>query len=206
MGRFSVREFSLRGWLFITAIVMAINIFLTLTLVHFAPKVKVVAQLFSPNVMNFGQLSEAASLEGVVSDKRLIDEMLVRYYIRMRHEFIRDEYELTRRWGPSGPIARLSFPDVYQNFFKENGNLEETVKKYPGTASTHITSISRLDNIFTVDFDVYDWVNSGVGGVKSRRAVIRFIDIPGRRGFWIDMVNPYGFTVQQYTETEKKRR
>lgn len=204
--RFSAKELSVRGWLVITAILMAINIFLALTLAHFAPEIRVVAQLFSPNIMNFSHLNEATSFEGQVSDKRLIDEMLVRYYIRMRHDFIRDEYELTNRWGPRGPIARLSAPDVYQAFFAKNGNLEETVKRYPGTASVHITDVSRLDNIFTVDFDIYEWANGGLARVQSRRAVIRFVDVPSRRSFAVDMVNPYGFTVTQYTETQKKRR
>jgi hypothetical protein len=198
-----MKSLSLRGWLFITTVVMAMNIFLALTLVHFAPKVQVVAQFFSPNVMNFGQLTEATSFNGDVSDKRLIDEMLVRYYIHMRHEFIRDKYELSRRWGPIGPVARLSFPNVYQDFSDNIGELDEKIKNSAGTSSPHVTSVSRFDNIFTVDFDVYEWINGGVVR-RGRRAVIRVVDLPERRGFWFDMVNPYGLTVQQYNETEKK--
>ena len=203
--QFSLRELSLRGWLIITSVVMAVNIFLALILVHFAPQIQVVAQLFSPNIMNFGQLTEATSFDGQVSDKRLIDEMLVRYYVRMRNDFIRDQYELSNRWGPSGPVARLSSLNVYQDFWAQKGEMEELAKKYPGTAATYITSVSRLDNIFTVDFDVYEWVNGGVARVSGRRAVIRVSDIPTRRSFATDMVNPYGLTVLQYTETEKKR-
>ena len=202
MKQFHFSDFSIKAWLIITGTLMAINIFFALTLMHMAPQAHVLAQLLTPNVMSFGQAIEATSFAAPVGDKKLIEEMLIRFYIENRLEFIPDIGEMAYRWGAGGPVRRLSSPAVYGQFIQSKGDYVTDSKNRTDTRSVHIRSVRRQNNIFTVDFDVYRQEGTAVQRPQSLRAVITIAESPAYRGFGRDFINPFGTVITKYDETK----
>lgn len=198
-------------WLLVASVVIGLNLFIILTLVQVAPQLSVVAQVLPQDMMNSLQMTEATALESDIGDKKLIEEMLVRFYLTQRHTFFPDELEMTWRWSGNGPVFVLSAPDVYQKYQSDIKSLKEIIKSTTRTTYVDIRSMSRQDNTYTVDFDLYTMEKGLPIQRKSRTAVIRFRNIPGRRllsaGAYrrLGFTNPYGLTVMSYNESEKKQ-
>lgn len=205
MKSFRFADFSVRAWLVITGSLMTVNVFFALTLLHMAPKASVLAQLLTPNVMTFGQALEATSFSAPIGDKKLIEEMLIRFYIENRVEFIPDMAEMSYRWGVVGPVRRLSSPTVYGQFIQDKGDFVTDSKNRTDTQSVHILDVRRQGNIFTVDFDIYKQDGMTVLRPQSRRAVITIAEGAGYKGFGKDFVNPFGTVVAKYDETNVVR-
>ena len=190
-------------WMVIASIIIGINLFLILTLIQMAPKLQVIAQILTTSPMQSNQLLQTEPFSYNAGDKKLIDETLIRYYMDARYTSFQDKDEMQRRWGGAGPVARLSTQDVYRNFA---GDLKEkltAVNNSNTTTNVDIISISRLDNIFTIEFDVYTY---GRGNVRSQRkvAVVTVGYNPGRRFFNASYSNPFGMFVKSYQESVKK--
>ncbi len=200
-----------KGWLLIASAMLGLNLFIILTLVQTAPQLRVVAQVLPQDMMTSLQMAEAAALESDVGDKKLIEEMLVRFYLTQRYTFFPDELEMTQRWGGNGAISILSTPSVYQKYQEDIKPLREVIKSTTKTTYVDVRSLSRQDNTFTVDFDLYTMEKGLPTQRKSRTAVIRFQNIAGRRLLSanaynrLGFTNPYGFTVTSYNESEKKQ-
>ena len=122
-------------WMTLAAISIAINLFIVLTLVQMAPKLKVIAQIL-PSPMNTldhiqidtlpaNRLMDSKSHSNR-ANRELLDEMLIRYYIDRRVSYFADKNEMTSRWGARGEIRRLSSPAVYAKFSK---NIQEKIKQ-----------------------------------------------------------------------------
>lgn len=190
-------------WMVIASAIIGINLFLILTLMQMAPKLQVIAQILTTSPMQSNQLLQTEPFSYNTGDKKLIDETLVRFYIDSRYTTFQDKDEMQSRWGGGGPIARLSTRDVYQKFA---GNLKDKLTEINNsnvTTSVDIVSISRIDNIFTIEFDIYTY---GRGNVRSQRkvAVVTVGYNPGRRFFSTRYSNPFGMFVKSYQETVKK--
>ncbi len=190
-------------WMVIASIIIGINLFLILTLIQMAPKLQVIAQILTTSPMQSNQLLQTEPFSYNAGDKKLIDETLIRYYMDARYTSFQDKDEMQRRWGGAGPVARLSTQDVYRKFA---GDLKEkltAVNNSNTTTNVDIISISRLDNIFTIEFDVYTY---GRGNVRSQRkvAVVTVGYNPGRRFFNASYSNPFGMFVKSYQESVKK--
>ncbi|MBR6730530.1 MAG: type IV secretion system protein [Alphaproteobacteria bacterium] len=200
----------------LTAISIAINLFIVLTLVQMAPKLKVIAQIL-PSPMNTldhiqidtlpaNRLMDSKSHSNR-ANRELLDEMLIRYYIDRRVSYFADKNEMTSRWGARGEIRRLSSPAVYAKFSK---NIQEKIKQISTakeTQSVEITNISKLGNTYTIEFDVfiynpYDPIVKP--RVQQRVATITVGHYPNRHIYSRTFANPFGFYIQKYDEAVKK--
>lgn len=206
MPKFS--EISLKVWMGLTAVLMAVMVWVVLTLSHMAPQVAVLPQLFSPDIMRFEQRLEATNLNAgkQLTDRKLIDEMLVRFFVENYHFYIPDKWELDYRYGPLGPIARLSTPAVYRKFMADKKDYRTDVENKTNTQTADITHVSRRDNVFTVDFDLYETEDLKVRKVGSRRATLRVGFYTGRQLYLTDFVNPFGLTVEVYDESQNVKK
>lgn len=206
VARFS--SVSLKVWMGIAIALMAIAVWLCLTLLHVAPQVTVLPQLFSPDTMRFHQFVEATNLNAVdqVKEKALIDEMLVRFYVENRNIYVPDKREMSYRIGVRGPIARLSTYAVYQKFMEGKEELVERISDdNQTTKSADITSVIRRDNTFSVDFDTYVQSKGLVRKEGSYRATVKIRYFPKNRRFHTDLTNPFGMAVISYDETVLKK-
>lgn len=208
----SLRETNIRGlavellakfWMLIAAIMIGINLFIVLTLLQMAPKLHVIAQILT-TPMSSQELVQADPFSGSIGDKKLIDETLIRYYLDMRLSEFHDKEEMARRWQPGGPVFRFSATDVYQRFAARLKEKLSAVNASPGTKSVDILSVSRLDNTFTVEFNVYTYIR-GTMQVQRRVAIIEVAYNPLRRFFRTTGANPYGLFIKKYNESVKKQ-
>jgi len=206
MAFFRFSAISLRVWMGLSIVLMTICLILVMTLSNMAPRIVVLPQLFSPDTMRFDQFVEATNINAKIKEQKLIEEMLIRFYVENRYFYVPDGWELAYRYGGFGPIARLSAPEIYIDFIRGKGNYLENLQEAAETTTVDIIDLRRRDNTFTVDFDVYRF-NGGqrlFGGTK--RATIRIGYHPRYRGFRKDFVNPYGLFVTYYKETGLKKR
>ena len=190
-------------WMVVASVAIAVNLFLILTLMQMAPRLKVMAQILTTSPMQSNQLLQTEPFSYNAGDKKLIDETLIRFYMDSRYTTFQDKEEMQNRWGGRGPVARLSTQDVYKSFA---GNLKEKLTEINNrntTTSIDIISISRIDNIFTIEFDIYTY---GRGAVRSQRkvAVVTIGYNPGRQFFNAKYSNPFGMFVKSYKESVKK--
>lgn len=193
---------SVNFWIFVTGVLVAVNTFFALTLLQMAPKLQVTAQILT-TPMTSGALIETEPFSTDVGDKALIDEMLIRYYLTMRHTFFPDDVEILRRWSTYGPIFVLSTPTVFRQFRDAVAPMTENIRKAGYTQNIDIRSVSRNGNIFTVDFDLYTMM----GGAISKQSRVSIVEIeydPGNVFYMSEYANPYGLTVKGYKESEKK--
>ena len=173
-----------------------------------APRIQVIPQLFRKDTMNANQFVEATAINPYVSNKesKLIDEMLIRFYVENRYFYVPDIAEMRYRYGRRGPVARLSVPRVYAAFSKSKGNYLENIQNNPYTESIDIWRVNRRDNVFYVDFDVYRFLDNRESLRGTKRATIEIDHSWGRRRFGKDFGNPYGLYVKSYDETALKKR
>ena len=202
-------RFSLKFLMGLSIVLMAICVILVITLSEMAPEVHVIPQLFRKDPMMANQFVEATVISPNVRPKesKLIDEMLIRFYVENRYFYIPDLGELAYRYGRNGPIARLSTPSIYFAFVKSKGNYLENVQNNRGTVSVDIWRINRRDNVFYVDFDIYRMTEGRQAFGGTKRATIKIDHNWNRRNMnRRDFVNPYGFYVKSYDETSLVKR
>ena len=191
-------------WLTIASILIAFNIFFVLTLLQMSPKLKMLANVMTPDSMHSMQLIQAEPFSADISDKNLIEQMLVRFYLTERHTLFNDEREIMIfRWGRFGRIAQLSTPQVYREFYAGLGELPEKFRELNHTQSIDIRSMSLHNNVWTVEFDIHK-LGPSFSSVTTHIAVLHIQHIPSRRFFRTTFSNPYGFVVTKYTESVKK--
>ena len=201
----------LRFWIGLSIVLMTICVVLVLTLFNTAPQIHVMPQLFRKDAMTANQFVETTAINPNVplKESKLIDEMFVRFYVENRHFYIPDKEELLYRYGEDGPIGRLSTADVYNSFISSKGNFIEDVQNELGTTTVDIWRINRRDNVFYVDFDIYQFAEGRKAFGGTRRATVKIGHDQGRGNrslYYSDFVNPYGFYVLSYDETALKKR
>ena len=165
--------------------------------------------------MFFGRYLEIENLnQEKIKEKALLDDMLIRFYLENRNEYMPDKTEMTSRWGSMGPVARLSSGGVYGDFWKVKSKELEAIgdtdalsgeKENMDTKSIDIISMGRVDNVFTVDFDTYQRRGTSSRNLGRKRAIIEIRYNPrSPYRFASDFANPHGVTVTSYKESEKK--
>lgn len=191
-------------WMIVASLLIALNLFFILTLVQMAPRLKIIAQVLT-SPMNSLQFIQAEPFDSDISDKNLIEQMLIRTYLTNRYIFFPDEEDMMYRWGPYGIIANLSAPAVYEAFYKGLGEEKlKNLRQLEYTQYIDITRIQRLNDTWTVEFDIYKLIN-GSTSKTTRVAVLESAYHPAFKMFRTDYSNPYGFYISSYTDAEKKQ-
>lgn len=184
-------------------------VLLSLAAIQTGSELNVRAQFFSTmygsaTLRNFSQLNTLSPMDLGVRDKKLIDEMLLRYYLEMRYTQLRDTNEMIYRWGIGGPVYLLSTPKLYNAFA---GNLEKKIETLPNSVVTiEIESVERknYDNTFTVNYLLHENLPDGQVRSKAKNAVLEFRYIPSRIRYSAKFSNPYGLVFIRFEETGRK--
>lgn len=142
---------------------------------------------------------------------RQLTEMFIKQYVILRNTVINDEKEMRTRWGPGGIVHYLSAPDVYADFVGLNA---DSVDKMFDDGYSSEVQINKLEKegenspAWTVIFTVYnlskDRGQNGALTLKTQRykASITPKFMPERQIYSARLINPLGFTVMKYNQSE----
>lgn len=197
----------------LTAVVsMSFLILASLSLFRLAPRVTVEPLL----LINNSDSANLVSSESVAYDmpsRDLLMKMYIKQYVSLRNTIIHDTIEMQSRWMAGGMLSFLSSPAVYNEFGNAVGSKWEKIVSQPITREVDITSITRQGGekspIWKVDFKTYDLPNekgtkTSADAVKVRYWTSSIIAkfIPERAFSFRRLINPLGFTVTRYSQTE----
>lgn len=201
--------------LMILLCIVSLSFFVSASLVLFrmAPQVTV-----EPFLIIKQDNSEAMVRYEVISfdmaSRKQMMELFIKQYVMMRNNVLNDEQEMQSRWFPGGIINYLSAPDVYIRFNKETVSSMYKLIKEDVVRDTEILSIGKVGGekspVWKVDFRTYDLSRpSGQGSdgrlrLKTRywTASVTAFFIPQRVFMAKRLINPLGFTVTRYSQTE----
>ena len=155
--------------------------------------------------------SEPISMD--MASKDLLLETFIKQYVILRNTVINDEAEMSSRWLPGGMIHFLSSWPVFSQFRASTEKMMEGRGFNSYVREVEIISIGRQggkkSEVWKVDFKTYDIRpgDSSSGGamiMKERywtaSVTARFYQeriFMGRR-----LINPIGFTVVRYSQSE----
>lgn len=195
----------------------------TLTLVFFMCSSLVIFRL-SPQVtvepfliINQDSSARMVRYEPITQDmasKNKLMELFLKQYVILRHTIINDPIEMRTRWSAGGMINFLSSPWVFNEFAYKSPEAQAQVIERGMSREVEIISIGKVgineqSMVWKVDFKTYDLSESdrsSTGGLRLTTtywtASITAQFIPYRMFISRRLINPLGFTVTRYSETQ----
>jgi len=193
-------------WMGIALLSMVINLFIVLTIWQISPQLEIISQIVFQDALTSRQAAIAEPFDAHMMDQNKINEMLVRYYLENRYGVLPDYDEMMHRWGGNGILDRLSTDNVYYPFFQTVVERLEQIDKEVETSSIDIRKISRLDNTWTIELEVFTF-NQQTGQLSSRvyDIVLETAQDPSYAFYNVDFINPYGLQIVDFRQTQKKQ-
>ncbi len=203
-----------RFFIVIATISMMFFVMASLALFRLAPMVEVepfllINQSESENIVR----NEAVSQDMTSKDKLL--EMFIRQYVILRNTIINDPVEMRSRWMGGGMLNYLSSPEVYNEFGNSTKQVWENIFKQTLVREVEIISVTRQGGkrsaVWKVDFKTYDLYNEQGKTQAQQETTLRVrywtssitaYFIPERAFVATRLINPLGFTVTRYSQTE----
>lgn len=142
---------------------------------------------------------------------RQLTEMFIKQYVIMRNTVINDEQEMRTRWGPGGIVHCMSAQDVYSDFVGQNAEAVTKMFDEGYSSEVQINEIGKESETSPAWFVVFTVFNlsknrskSGSLTLKTQRYKVSLTPkfIPERRLYRARLVNPLGFTVMKYNQSE----
>jgi type IV secretory pathway component VirB8 len=127
-----------------------------------------------------------------------------------------DQREMQSRWYGGGLINYLSSPQVFDEFFRQN--VEQTINKFSQSHTIRTVEIVSLEQeggtksrSWKVKFNTYDLSpgkeGEASGGMilvtKHWTASLQAVFVPERMFLARRLINPLGFTVIHYSQSEE---
>lgn len=195
---------------------MLYTICATLAILKLVPEIMIDPQIFV-------EVSDSQSLvkreyvnHTMVSRERIMINFM-KQYVELRNTFLKDEAEMQKRWLWGGLVSYLSTYKVYKRFEKEYPKLTQEMVEKDASRSVEILSVERSggDNsyVWKVEFKTYDY-SFGKNLIGMRKDVNPIIEEkywtanitsridPGRRTAYRRLLNPLGFVVVNYYQSE----
>jgi len=199
----------------------------TLSLVYGVCATLVILKLV-PQIMYdiqiFVQFSDSESLvKREYIDRRMEsrEKIMINFmkqYIELRNTYVRDEAEMKKRWMWGGLVSYLSTYDIYKKFEEEYPKVQKDLDQRMASRSVEILSVERSggerSHIWKVEFKTYDFtygtdteykINKDAGPEIIERfwtANIGSRADPRRRTAYKRLINPLGFVVYSYFQSE----
>ncbi len=203
-----------RFFILTATVSMIFLVLASLSLFRLAPLVTVepfllINQSESDNIVR----NEAIAQDMASKDKLL--EMFIRQYVIIRNTIINDPVEMRTRWMGGGMLDYLSSPSVYNEFGRTTKTIWETIFKQVLVREVEIISVTRQGGnrsaVWKVDFKTYDLYNEQGKNQAQQESTLRVrywtssitaYFIPERSFVVSRLINPLGFTVTRYSQTE----
>ncbi len=197
-----------RLFIFLSSVSLIFFLSASLALFRLAPLVEVEPFLII-NQSSSEDLVRTEPIELDMASKDLLLETFIKQYVILRNTIINDQREMDSRWLPGGMIHFLSSPMVFRNFREEK---EKNKVQEENVQEVEIISLARQggkkSKVWKVDFKTYVvrkygraeaglkleehyWTASITANFYKERMFM------GRR-----LINPLGFTVTRYSQTE----
>lgn len=150
-----------------------------------------------------------------MSSKDKLMKMFISQYVILRNTVINDPTEMRSRWLPGGMVNYLSSEDVFYAFHRSAASNWEAMFKRALVREVEIIDINRQGGekspVWKVDFKTYELYDEQGKSQAQKESTLRvrywtasvtayFIRermFMGRR-----LINPLGFTVTRYSQTE----
>lgn len=185
---------------------------LSLALFRLAPMVTVEPFL----IINQDSSAEVVREEPIIPDmpsKTQLMETFIRQYVILRNTFINDPMEMRSRWLPGGMVQYLSAFEVYEPFYQRIAANWQSMFQDPKAKEVEIISLKKQGGensaIWKVDFKTYELVTDHNQEVKKSELKERYWTasvtsyfIKERMFMAKRLMNPLGFTVVRYSQTE----
>lgn len=202
-----------RFFILLAAISLLLFISSSLAIFKLAPQVSVEPFLIIKQDSSLGIVrNEPISFD--MASKSMLMETFVKQYIIMRNTIIDDEREMQTRWYPGGMLNFLSAPGVFDEFDKYRENVWQLIFEAKLSREVEIISISKAGGdkspVWKVDFKTYD-ISESQRDVKTRAIILRTrywtssvtaYFMKERQFLGLRLLNPLGFTVVRYSQTE----
>lgn len=186
----------------------------SLSLFRLAPMVTVEPFLLVNQSESENIVRDEAITQDMASKDKLLD-MFIRQYVIIRNTIINDPVEMRTRWMSGGMLNYLSAPDVYNDFGRTTKTIWETIFKQVLVREVEIISVTRQGGsrsaVWKVDFKTYDLYNEQGKTQAQQETTLRVrywtasvtaYFIPERAFVFARLINPLGFTVTRYSQTE----
>ncbi len=192
------------------------NVAVTLAILKLVPEIMIDPQIYV-------ELSDSQSvvrrehINHKMESREKIMVNFIKQYVELRNTFLKDEAEMRKRWLWGGLISYLSTYKVYQDFAEIYPKLTNELVKADASRSVEILSVGRTggeqSSVWKVDFKTYDfsYKNEGFGNTKNVEPIVierywtanvRGLIDPNRRTAYRRLINPLGFVVVSYSQSE----
>ena len=198
---------------FITVLSLMFFVSASLVLFKLVPEVHIepfliIRQSDSDNMVRYEAISSN------MPSSRQMMELFIKQYVILRNTVIGDEREMQSRWFSGGMVHYLSSEKIFNEFSqnikaKLNGIIKDRITK-----DVEIISLSKVGGekspVWKIDFKTYelsaDNRNGSTGEMvlttKYWTASIVAVFNPTRMFMSKRLMNPLGFTVTRYSQTE----
>ena len=146
----------------------------------------------------------------------------IKQYIELRNTYLSDTSEMKKRWLWGGLISYLSTIPVYKDFAKEFPQISQELNEMQASRSVEILSVKRTGGeksfVWQIEFKTYDFTYRGDPEYRSIHKIFgpEIIEkywtanlgaqfVPTRRTSYKRLMNPLGFVVYKYSQSEIKR-
>ena len=202
-----------RFFIFTASLSLIFFTFSSLALFKLAPQVTVepfliIEQNSSDQIVRYEPIAHD------MASKNMLMETFVRQYVIYRNTVISDEHEMMVRWWAGGLLNYLSSPLVFEEFDEYRKKIWKTIQDANTGQEVEIISIGKVggekSQIWKVDFKTYEVstknrnleTGSLILKVRYWTASVTSYFIPGREFMGRRLLNPLGFTVMRYSQSE----
>ena len=201
--------------LFILFATISLLVFMSSSLALFdlAPRVTVEPFLINKQGNSEG-IVRYEPIEKDIASKQQLMKIFVEQYVILRNTIIRDEAEMMLRWYPGGMVNFLSSDYVFYEFDNYRKNIWQKMLDAKIVREVEIISADKLGGekspVWKVDFVTYD-LSEAQRDNKTRGLTLRSrywtasvtaYFIKERQFVGLRLINPLGFTVTRYSQTE----
>lgn len=187
----------------------------TLAILKLVPNIIYDPQLFV-EVSDSSSIVKREYINRRMESREKIMVNFIKQYVELRNTYIRDEAEMKKRWLWGGLVSYLSTYRVYKKFAAQFPKVAEELKEAQASRSVEILSVTRSGGeksfIWKVEFKTYDFTFKSADDAKSEvkpsiterywTVNIRCQVNEGRRTAYRRLLNPLGFVVTNYSQSE----
>ena len=185
----------------------------SLVLFKMAPQVTVEPFLIIKQDNSDSMVRYEVISQNMASKKQLM-ENFVKQYVIIRNTLLNDEREMQSRWFAGGIVSYLSSPKVYVDFYNTQVNDLTMLLKNGVVRDVEIISVGKVGGekspVWKVDFRTYDLIpqessqKTGALNLQTKywTASVTAFFVKERMFMARRLINPLGFTVTRYSQTE----